>query len=131
MPTLLSVAELEALQRKTQGAPQERMLREFAEAVEALTVEKLLVLEDLHGSDVSTLDLLSFLAQHQQSARLLVVGTYRPVEVLVREHPLPLVKQELQLHGQCEELFLGLMIEAAVGKYLAVRFPVRAHRAVP
>ena len=135
MPTLLSTAELEALQRKTQGATQERMLRELAEAVEALTVEKplVLVLEDLHWSDVSTLDLLSFLARRREPARLLVIGTYRPVEVLAREHPLHLVKQELQLHGQCEELLLGLLTEAAVEEYLAVRFPGGAppYRAPP
>ncbi len=60
-----------------------------------------------------------------------MVSTYRPVEVLAREHPLHLVKQELQLHGQCEEMFLGLLTEAEVEKYLAVRFSVEAHRAVP
>jgi DNA-binding winged helix-turn-helix (wHTH) protein len=88
MPTLLTATQLEVLQRKTQGATQERMLREFAEAVEALTVEKplVLVLEDLHWSDVSTLDLLSVLARRRPPARLLVVSTYRPVEVLAREH---------------------------------------------
>ena len=133
MPTLLTATQLEVLQRKTQGATQERMLREFAEAVEALTVEKplVLVLEDVHWSDVSTLDLLSVLARRRQPARLLVVSTYRPVEVLAREHPLHLVKQELQLHRQCEEMFLGLLTEAEVEKYLAVRFSVGAHRAVP
>ena len=57
MPALLSAAELEALQRKVLGATRERMLREMAEAVEALTAERALVLwlEDLQWSDVSTL----------------------------------------------------------------------------
>ena len=51
-------AELEALQRKVQGATRERMLREMAEALDAITAERPLVLwlEDLHWSDVSTLD---------------------------------------------------------------------------
>lgn len=50
MPALLSAADLEALQRKTAGATRERMLRELAEAMEALTTEQPLVLwlEDLH-----------------------------------------------------------------------------------
>src|SRR5712692_8869631 len=49
MPALLSGAELDALQRKTAGATRERMLRELAEAVGALTAERPLVLwvEDL------------------------------------------------------------------------------------
>ena len=124
MPALLSAAELETLQRKVAGATRERMLREMAEAMEVLTVERPLVLwlEDLHWSDYSTLDWLAFVARRREPARLLVIGTYRPVEVIAREHPLKGVKQELQLHGHCEELPLTPLSEAAVAKYLAVRF---------
>src|SRR5439155_14250614 len=109
MPALLSPAELETLQRKVAGATHERMLREMAEAVEALTAERPLVLwlEDLHWSDYSTLDWLSYLARRREPARLLVIGTYRPVEAIVREHPLRAIKQELQVHGHCQELPLG------------------------
>ena len=84
MPALLDTAELEALQRRTHGATRERMLRELAEALEVITPERplVLVLEDLHWSDVSTLDLLSMLARRHEPARLLILGTYRPVEVI-------------------------------------------------
>src|SRR6266571_5516433 len=124
MPALLSAAELETLQRKVAGATRERMLRKLAEAMEVLTVERPLVLwlEDLHWSDYSTLDWLAFVARRREPARLLVIGTYRPVEVIAREHPLKGVKQELQLHGHCEELPLTPLSEAAEAKYLAVRF---------
>jgi predicted ATPase/DNA-binding winged helix-turn-helix (wHTH) protein len=124
MPALLSVTELEALQRKIAGATRERMLRELAEAIEVITAEAPLVLrlEDLHWSDYSTLDWLAYLARRQEPARLLVLGTYRPVELMVREHPLNTVKQELQVHGQCKELPLALLSEAAVVQYLAARF---------
>ena len=37
-----------------------------------------------------------------------------PVDVIVQEHPLRVVKQELQLHGLCAELPLGLLSEAQV-----------------
>ena len=40
MPALMSDTELEAVQRKVQGATRERMLREMAEALEALTAER-------------------------------------------------------------------------------------------
>lgn len=65
MPAMLTTAEREALQRTTAGATKERMLRELAEAVEVLTAERPLVpvLEDLHWSDVSTLDWLAFVAR--------------------------------------------------------------------
>src|SRR5262249_55427317 len=89
-----------------------------------ITVERplVLVLEDLHWSDVSTLDLLSMLARRQERARVLILGSYRPVEVLTRDHPLKGIKHELQLHGQCEELALDFLSEGAIAEYLAVRF---------
>src|SRR5438552_8122842 len=128
MPALLSPAELEVLQRKVAGTTRERMLREMAEAVEVLTVERPLVLwlEDLHWSDYSTLDWLTYVARRREPARLVVIGTYRPVEVIVQEHPLKGVKQELQQHGHCQELPLGSLSEAAVGEYLAERFAAGA-----
>jgi DNA-binding winged helix-turn-helix (wHTH) protein/chloramphenicol 3-O-phosphotransferase len=106
MPALVRAAELETLQRKVAGATKERMLRELAEAIEALTAERPLVLwlEDLHWGNYSTLDWLAVVARRQERARLLIIGTYRPVEVLAREHPLKAVKQELQTHGYCIEL---------------------------
>ena len=124
LPSLTDPAERESLQRQLVGTTRQRMLREIAQALEALTTERVLVLwlEDLHGSDYSTLDLLAYLAQRPKRARVLVIGTYRPVEVLAREHPLGAVQQELLLHGQCQELPLGALTEAAVGEYLAVRF---------
>src|SRR6058998_869005 len=133
MPELLSTAELEVLQRKVAGTTRERMLREMAEAMEALTAERPLVLwlEDLHWSDYSTLDWLAFVARRREPARLLVIGTYRPVEVIAREHPLKGVKQELQLHGYCGEQPLELLSEGDVGEYLAVRFSVGAQHAAP
>jgi predicted ATPase len=127
MPALLPTTDLEALQRRTQGATRERMLRELAEAVEVLSAERPLVLflEDLHWSDVSTLDWLAFVARRREPARLLIIGAYRPVEVIVGDHSLKSVKQELQLHGQCNELPLRFLTEEHVAKYLAVRFPAR------
>src|SRR5262249_51976013 len=90
MPSLLNATELEALQRKRAGATRERMLREMGEAIEAITAMHPLVLwlEDLHWGDASTLELLSVLARRREPARLLVIGTYRPVDVIVQEHPL-------------------------------------------
>jgi DNA-binding winged helix-turn-helix (wHTH) protein/tetratricopeptide (TPR) repeat protein len=133
MPALLEDTELEELQRKVLGAAQERMVREMAEAVEALTAERPLVLwlEDLQWSDYSTLDLILYLAQRREPARLLLIGTYRPADVIVSGHPLKAVKQELQAHGQCAELPLRFLAEKDVADYLAVKFSVGARRAAP
>jgi predicted ATPase len=127
MPTLLSAAELEALQRRGRGATQARMLREIAEAMEALTAERplILVLEDLQWSDYATLEWLACVARRRERACLLVIGTYRPMDVLVRAHPVRTVMQELQRHGQCAELPLTYLTEAGVAAYLAVRYAGR------
>lgn len=125
MPSLLLQAERENLQSQVSGSTRERMLREMAEAIESLTSQSplLLVLEDLHWSDYSTLDLVSYLARRQDSARLMVIGTYRPVDVIVNDHALKGVKRELQAHGLCEELSLEYLSEETVNKYLNARFP--------
>ena len=128
MPGLLSASDAEVLQRLLMGTTQQRMLRELAEALEILTADTplVLVLEDLHWSDYATLDLLAVLARRREAARLLVLGTYRPMDVLVQGHPLAAVVQELRLHGHCAALPLTLLSEAAVGEYLAARFPGRS-----
>jgi predicted ATPase len=117
--------ELETLQRTAQGVTRERMLRELAEALEVLTAEHplVLVLEDLHWSDLSTADLLTAVAQRREAARLLVLGSYRPADVVISGHPLKAVKQELQLHRQCTELPLTFLSVSDVTQYLAGRFP--------
>ena len=127
MPALLNDAERESLQRQVGGGTRERMLREMAEAIEALTAERALVLwlEDLHWSDYSTLELLAVLARRSERAHLLVLGTYRPVEGLAHDHPLRSVVQELHLHGHCQELALSFLSEDAVRQYLTQRFADR------
>jgi predicted ATPase len=122
---LLSAADFESLQRKVQGVTRARMLRELAEALEALTTTTplVLVIEDLHWSNPSTLDALSFLARRRQPARLLILGTYRPMEILRNGHPLKPVSHELLAHNLCVELPLPLLTEAAITTYLHTRFP--------
>lgn len=123
MPTLLSADDAARVQARVSGTPRDRMLRELAEALEVITAVTplLLWLEDLHWSDHATLDWLAFLARRQEPARLLILGTYRPVELILTEHPLRSLKQELRAHGQCEELPLSLLSEAAVESYLVAR----------
>lgn len=107
------------------AAPPERMLREMAEALEEMSAQTplVLLLEDLHWADYSTLDLVSALARRRQPARLLLLATYRPVDAVLSAHPLRTVKQDLQASGLCQEVSLGLLTEAAVAEYLAARFP--------
>ena len=128
MPAVMNAEDLAALQPRVLGATRERMLREMAEVMEALAAERPLVLliEDLHWSDPSTLDLVASVARRREPTRLLLIGTYRPVDVIARGHPLGAVKQELALHDAGQELPLGLLGEVEVGRYLAARFGAEA-----
>jgi predicted ATPase len=124
LPALVADADLDALQRRASGATPKRMLRELVEAIEALTAEQplVLVLEDLHWSDVSTLNWLVYMARRRAAARFLVLATYRPGDALVHAHPVHQAVQELRLHGQCTELALACLPATGVTAYLAQRF---------
>ena len=123
LPALCRPDELAAVPPAMQGTTQARMLRELAEALEALAAERplVLVLEDLHWSDPSTVEALALLARRRDAARLLVLGTYRPVELILHDHPLKPVKQELAAHGLCVDLPLGGLSRQAVAAYVAQR----------
>jgi hypothetical protein len=54
-----------------------------------------LVLEDLHDADQSSLELPTHLSHHLASSQLLIVGTYRDIEV-DRVHPLSTALAELR-----------------------------------
>src|SRR5262245_15300113 len=127
---VLSEVEQERLQRQVQGASAARMLRELAEALDVLTAETplLLVLEDLQWSDRATVEALAYVAQRRGPARLLVLGTYRPVEMALRGHPLRGLVQELCGRGQAVERPLELLSAEAVTAYVTGRLggPVAA-----
>jgi len=55
----------------------------------------MVVLEDLHDADNGTLDMLTHLSRNLAGARLLIVGTYRDIDV-DRSHPLSAALAELR-----------------------------------
>jgi DNA-binding winged helix-turn-helix (wHTH) protein/predicted ATPase len=123
LPGVVSELEVERLQRQVQGATPARMVRELAEVFDVLAAEAplVVVLEDLHWSDHSSLEGLSSLAQRREPARLLVLGTYRPAEAVIRGHPLRGLVQELCGRGQAAELRLEVLPAADVAAYVAGR----------
>ena len=124
LPAVASTPDRESLKQETLGATRDRMLREMTEAIEALAAETpvVVVLEDLHWSDVSTLDLISSVASRQAGARLIVIASYRPVEVALADHPVKSVKQGLRARGLCTELPLELLSQKDVSSFLEARF---------
>jgi hypothetical protein len=127
LPALVDPAARTELHRQVAGATQERMLRELCDALEVLTAEHplLLVLEDLHWSDTATLAWLAAVARRPDPARLLVIGSYRPLEVALQTHPLRGVVQELRTHQLCREVRLELWSADEVRDYVHQRFASR------
>ena len=125
LPGVIDEAERMSLQAQTQGTTQKRMLRVMAEVVEQATARRplVLILEDLQWSDPSTLELLAYLARRRERARFLVIGTYRPIDVVMSQHPVKEMKQELQAHGQCQELRVAFLTDRHISTYLTGRFP--------
>ncbi|HEY7467580.1 MAG TPA: AAA family ATPase, partial [Dehalococcoidia bacterium] len=80
-----------------------------------------IVLEDLHWADRGTLDLLQHVARNLQGARLVVVGTYRDVEV-DRAHPLSGTLAELRRSGTFLRVPLrGLTVDEVHRMYESLR----------
>ena len=103
--------------------PIDRKLRQLADGIESLAAHVLLVLilEDLHWADYSTLDLLSTIARRRGPARLLVIGTYRPAEVMTGDHPLRAVAADLLSRRLATELEMSNLDAPAVERYLSNR----------
>src|SRR5262245_53827808 len=124
-PSLVKADAREALHRETLGTTRERMVREICEALEGIAVDDpiVLVLEDLHWVDLSTLDVVSALARRRGRAKLVLLCTYRPADVVVAENPLKVLKQDLLIHDLCAELPLGDLEESDITEYLRAEFP--------
>ena len=79
-----------------------------------------LFLDDLHWADQPSLLLLRHLARSAQDAPLMVLGTYRPVEVS-DEHPLTEALAELRRARSLERLSLSGLGEAEIAELIAGR----------
>ena len=127
-PSLVRPEQQASLQREMLGATRERMVRELCEALEVITekVPLVFILEDLHWVDPSTLDVISAIARRRERAKLLVLGTLRPADMILSESPLKMLKHDLLLHRLSHEVELERLRESDVEDYLSAC--VRARR---
>lgn len=77
-----------------------------------------IIFDDLHAADTPSLLLLRFLATQLADARILVVATYRDVE-LTPDHPLAAALSQLARESTTRILSVGGIPEAAVGALIA------------
>jgi hypothetical protein len=125
LPTaFVTSGSLEKLQQETIGATKERMMREMGDALGMLATGSpiVLLLEDLHWADPSSVDLLRHLCQRIVSQRLLIAGTFRPEDLELSNHPLKSYKAEMQSHKLCEEVALGSLSREHIAEYLDATF---------
>ncbi len=123
-PTLVQPEQRDWLQREILGSTHGRMVREFCEALEDFTMNRplILILEDLHWSDNSTLDLISALARRREAAKLFVIASYRPVDAILSEGPLKPLKDDLVVRHLCKEVAIESLGKDDVADYLAREF---------
>jgi len=114
-PALVKREHRETLQQEILGATRQRMLREIGDALNTIASGNplLLVLEDLQWADPFTVDLISAVARSRTPAKLMLVCTYRQVDVAVSGHPMKALKPDLLIHHLCREITLAALEEVA------------------
>ena len=114
--------------RPAPAASQERMKRELGALFHEISrVQPLVVfIDDLHWADVSTVDILNYLAGRFADLRVLIVTSYRPSDMALARHPFLAIRSDLQSRGLFEEVALGFLEPGDVERYLALQFPGHA-----
>lgn len=121
LPAQISAKQRAALQLQIVGAGPGYMLHEICGLLEVLAQRRplILVFEDLHWVDYSTVDLLSAIARRQRHSKLMLIATYRPEDAASGQHPVKQLNHELLLRRLCTEITLEPLSEDAVGELLA------------
>lgn len=116
------------MRERAPAGSQERMKRELGALLQEISRLRPLVIfiDDLHWADVSTIDMLNYLANRLADLRLLIVTSYRPSDLALAKHPFLGVRNELQARGVFEELELRFLDVRDVEHYLALQFPAHA-----
>jgi len=81
------------------------------------------LLDDLHWADSASLDLLAHLARHSRGARILLLGTYRDVEV-GRQHPLEAALGDFARDQALERVAVKRLSIAGTRALIAARLDV-------
>lgn len=109
-------------------ASQERLKREMAALLEFLSAQApvVLLLDDIHWADESTVDLLAYLATRFDRMRLLVLVTGRDSDMRAGKHPYLKVQQDLHARGVERTVTVGRLSAEDVTEYLRRTYPGHA-----
>lgn len=124
LPALLPALELDQLRRSLAASGAQRLLHDAVRLLEnlALKAPLLLWLEDLQWADAATVDLLVAIAERTVPSRLMIVGTYRPIEAVLSSHPITAAVRSLCAHGKVAIIEVDGWPVSAVEQYLERRF---------
>jgi predicted ATPase/DNA-binding SARP family transcriptional activator len=108
-----------------QSADRYRLFEAVSHVLQAITAARpvLFFLDDLHWADPDTLDMLGYLVSRLVASPLLIVGAYRPGEVL-SDHALVALQRPLHHGGLNEELELARLSKATVKQIAQALTPV-------
>lgn len=118
---LMSRERRALLQRLPGAMARSRALGEFCELLEFLaeTGPLVLLLEDVHWADHSTLDVLSSLSRRQSRSQVLVICTARSDDGFERAPALKQLVDDLHLHQLCSVVDLKGLREQDITDYVA------------
>jgi predicted ATPase/aminoglycoside phosphotransferase (APT) family kinase protein len=110
---------------EAEEAPLERRKRELGVFLRELSLHRplVLVLDDVHWADPSSVDLLAYTGDRCEALPVLVIVTYRPSDLALHGHAFGLVKLDLQARGVCREVALTALNRSDLDRYLSLVFP--------
>jgi len=109
----------------TRSGSAERLMREMAALLHQLARSRpvVLFLDDVHWADVSTIDLLGYLAPKLAQLRVLLLVTYRPTDLTVGRHPFLRLKADLSAHGALCDVAVAFLTSEDVAHYVSSQLP--------
>jgi DNA-binding winged helix-turn-helix (wHTH) protein/tetratricopeptide (TPR) repeat protein len=98
----------------------ERLMRELTLFLEEASRVRpvMLFIDDLHWSDVSTVDLIAHLAPRVRRMRVMLVVAYRANEMAAKNHPFSQLRGELVARGLLSEIQVSLLTVQDVRQYV-------------
>ena len=115
----------ERILERVRHTTQEQVKRELAVFLQEASAKcpLLLFIEDLHWADVSSVDLIAYLTARFEHMRVMILTTYRPVEMQLNDHAFLKIKPDMLSRGQCEELVLKFLKKEELKEYLDLEYP--------
>jgi predicted ATPase len=114
--------------RDARSGTQERLKRELVAFLTEASLQRPIVffLDDVHWSDISTVDVLNYVTRHFDKLPVLIIVAYRPEELLAQRHPFLSMTRDLQGRNLCRSVELGFLTRAETLQYVDATFP--SHR---